>query len=238
MSQTKTLKVRVKDKHVPQLNRMARAVTRKEARQRGLARYFTGKKCPVGHVAERYTVNSTCVECAPLMKAKCYAADPVRRVRHNSAYYAANSEAVKSANAQWRAKNSEEMRAIHRRHYEANKPVYYVRTRLREKHIRQATPPWVDLSAITDVYRQAAILAEATGIPHDVDHIVPLRGKNVCGLHVHWNLRPLPASDNRSKGNSEEWTCECGVTHERDVNAARNILARGLASLEGGTRHD
>jgi hypothetical protein len=38
-------------------------VTRKEAKERGLARYFTGKPCPHGHVAERWASTSRCVEC-------------------------------------------------------------------------------------------------------------------------------------------------------------------------------
>lgn len=69
----------------------------------------------------------------------------------------------------------------------------------------RATPPWLtksDNDQIKAVYLAAAELTKNTGIPHDVDHIVPLQGKTVCGLHVAWNLRPIPASANRAKGSS------------------------------------
>ena len=39
-------------------------VTRMEAAKAGLNRYFTGKYCRNGHLAERYVLNGTCVECA------------------------------------------------------------------------------------------------------------------------------------------------------------------------------
>lgn len=66
-----------------------------------------------------------------------------------------------------------------------------------------ASPPWMtadDWGAITEIYIAARQLSEATGIPHEVDHIVPLQGKNVSGLHVAWNLRPITAAQNRAKG--------------------------------------
>lgn len=75
------------------------------------------------------------------------------------------------------------------------------RTSRRRAAKLQATPPWVDYDAIMTVYIEAAKLTIETGIPHEVDHIVPLKNKRICGLHVPWNLRVIPAEDNRRKSN-------------------------------------
>lgn len=74
----------------------------------------------------------------------------------------------------------------------------------------QATPPWLTmehLSAIRDFYTESKALEKATGIKHHVDHIVPLQGKNVCGLHVPWNLNVLTATENLVKNSHypNEW---------------------------------
>lgn len=67
-------------------------------------------------------------------------------------------------------------------------------------------PPWADLAAIAKVYAEAARLTAETGVPHHVDHEIPLKGRLVCGLHVAENLRPIPAMDNFRKGN--RFACE------------------------------
>ena len=70
----------------------------------------------------------------------------------------------------------------------------------RRRHERMATPPWADLDAIRALYREAERLTRETGEQYVVDHIVPLRGRIVSGLHVHWNMRVIHWKPNAQKG--------------------------------------
>lgn len=65
-----------------------------------------------------------------------------------------------------------------------------------------ATPEWRDKEAITAVYTERDLRSTLSGEPYHVDHIIPIQGKMVCGLHVHNNLQVLPARENLEKNNS------------------------------------
>lgn len=63
------------------------------------------------------------------------------------------------------------------------------------------TPPWANKKAIAAIYAEARRRTRETGVEHHVDHVIPLRGRTVSGLHVETNLRVVEAVINRRKHN-------------------------------------
>lgn len=110
------------------------------------------------------------------------------RVKQWCAENVARSAEIKKA---WRQRNPDADRA----YYLANKDRKYASRDAYRRRCRQAMPSWVDRGQIITIYRRA----KALGL--SVDHIVPLNGENVCGLHVPWNLQLMPLRENIAKGN-------------------------------------
>jgi uncharacterized protein YdaU (DUF1376 family) len=102
-----------------------------------------------------------------------------------------------------------QMRLAQKNHW-ATKLSRHERTAIqaaRNAQKNQATPRWLsddDRRLIIEIYSRSSIVTASTGIKHEVDHIVPIRSSVVCGLHVPWNLRILPATENRKKSNKFE----------------------------------
>ena len=183
--------------------------TRQEAKFTGAKYYFTGEPCKHGHVAPRKTKGS-CVECLKVEweKANTTRSDYFRNYNKSEAgqkakrkYHEANKENV-IARAQ--SRTDEDKRRYKKNHKINNPDMYKEMTSLRRRRFRNATPKWltdVQKMEIRLKYRLAIELSRLTGERHAVDHIVPLHGDTVCGLHVPWNLQVLTQKDNLLKYN-------------------------------------
>lgn len=173
-------------------------VSRQEALRLGLTRYFTGKPCKNGHVDERLAKSRGCLTCRvqfnkeALQRAREAGKEWVTSISRRS--YANNSEKAKQASQAWRYRNKERCKENFRKWHKANRPLCNHHASLRKARKIQATPPWVDLGEIKEIYRNCPE-------GYHVDHIMPLVHKELCGLHVPWNLQYLSASQNMSKGN-------------------------------------
>lgn len=121
--------------------------------------------------------------------------------KRNLAYYHANKTARSIKMAEWYQRNKLRV-AENVKAFRAANPGWMAKRQAgRRAMIRQAIPSWADLGKIAEIYATSAWLTETSGEPWHVDHIVPLRGKTVSGLHCEANLTILPAFDNISKSN-------------------------------------
>jgi hypothetical protein len=84
--------------------------------------------------------------------------------------------------------------------YIKNKERYYKNNSIRRGIHKKATPRWLTQEQIDSIKKMFKECPKG----YHVDHIVPLKGKRVCGLNVPWNLQYLPAYDNLVKGNTFE----------------------------------
>lgn len=170
------------------------------------------KPCKRGHV-DRYP-NGRCRTCAN-DRAKEWAQSNPDRARANWAsshsrpeakevqkrYYLANrEEKIRSAVELGRKKPAERFQ-YQRKWIEKNKHKRAMYNLSRRTAVVVATPAWVDSEKIVALYQEAQRMTVETGIRHSVDHVIPLKGKTVCGLHVHHNMEVIPYVDNCKKGN-------------------------------------
>jgi hypothetical protein len=138
---------------------------------------------------------------------ECRRAQYVRRdqpktmARAAKRYYSKREECLAQMRVRYEAIRNQKM-AYGREHYQKNKSKYLGNAAARKKHIKRATPAWFDDNhwfVVQEAYELAQRREALTGVPWDVDHIVPLRGKTVCGLHVKENIAVVPRVVNNFK---------------------------------------
>ena len=123
--------------------------------------------------------------------------------KYQKSYGAENRHVGRKSNEKWKTKpeNKKKMAKLSKdwaaRNIDKRR---YMSSRRRASKLK-ATPEWADMKKIAGVYTGAKMLEDLLGLKFHVDHIIPLQGENVCGLHIWENLQVLEASLNIKKGN-------------------------------------
>lgn len=167
--------------------------------------YYTNP-CVNGHTCGRYVKNTHCPQCQSKRKeenyehyrklwSKNHKENKDRSREREKLRWQNNREKESQRNREYRKANKEKIKERQARWRQDNKQLLaFYASKYRAMRLK-ATPPWADISSIKQFY-----LSCPKG--YHVDHIVPLRGKIVCGLHTLENLQYLTGPENLEKGNN------------------------------------
>ena len=182
-------------------------VSYKEAVEQGLSNYFTGKPCKHGHIAERRVSGRCCIVCANKCSVNWAKNNLVRAKEIKLKWNTSNKEHEAKRARMWRKNNPDVYKQMVKKWREKNAVTYkaYMNLQAVKRYTAELkrTPSWLNdgqLLEIEAIYNYCSSLRRI-GLNYHVDHIVPLRGKTVSGLHVPWNLQVMSAKNNLAKGN-------------------------------------
>jgi hypothetical protein len=165
---------------------------------------YLGTPCKNGHDGYRYSKGGGCVACVKLGSQKWHEhnKEKTKILKHEwhlknaeykrnktKEYYKNYTEKAISSIKKWKQNNPGKVSAI-----EAN----------RRANFLLRTPKWLTHEQLEQIYIKYSLAEWCSNVMHEkyhVDHIVPLQGKCVSGLHVPWNLQVIRAKENLSKGN-------------------------------------
>lgn len=192
---------------------------RAEAKALGLKTYNTGKPCKHGHLSDRYTSTAICIECVRLAGVDRYKNDRDAQYAAWRKWYEANKEVHHARSRRWQRENADRVKETAKA-WEAANPdkVRQKRKNYIARHPDRATamavasvakrakrvPQWLspdDKWMLREAYALAKLRTELFGFVWEVDHVLPLRGTLVSGLHVPTNIQVIPKALNRAKRN-------------------------------------
>lgn len=192
---------------------------RAEAKAQGLKFYRTGKLCKHGHLSDRYTSTAICVACVQLAGVDRYKNNRESQYGAWRKWYEANKDAHNERVKKWQTVNKDKTRADAKAWVAANPEKVAAKTkRYRKAHPDKVTawavasvarrakrvPKWLsddDKWMLQEAYALARQRTKMFGFVWEVDHIIPLRGATVSGLHVPTNIQVIPKAHNRAKRN-------------------------------------
>ena len=158
-------------------------------------------------------LHSLCIEChkiegrARKIKNRANSEFKAKELAYKKEYRERTVEQRAAYMAKWRDKNRQRISDYGKEYREARKDHYNFLCNKRKIDTINRTPKWLsedDFWMIESAYNMAALRTKLFGFSWHVDHIIPLRGKNVSGLHVPTNLQVVPWIDNQRKTNKFE----------------------------------
>jgi hypothetical protein len=204
-------------------------ITRKDAKNSGNKYYFTGTPCKNGHFSKRQVSTYVCHKCSLERSARWRSKNVNYHMDYNKSYYLDNKDRTKKHSTAYYSKMKETKLDVLRSRQRANSRNYIANNKeivsKRDKEWRSnnhgiqnaftakrrarklnATPVWANKELIKSTYvecEEINIINKMCGGSDVfvVDHIIPLQGKFVSGLHIESNLQIITAFDNAQKAN-------------------------------------
>ncbi len=152
----------------------------------------------------RNGLRPTCKACRRIESREYRVKNREYTLEYSREHYKNNKEAHIQRCYDWQKRNPDRVKSITKKYRDKNHGAVLSRNAKRRADKKNATPSWADIERIKGLYKLATYLSRKYGIKIHVDHIVPLNGNNVCGLHTLSNLQLLKAEDNLRKSNAWE----------------------------------
>lgn len=127
-----------------------------------------------------------------------------REKLRGASYYAKNKDDIQKKRAKYYIDNPDKKEKRNQRirdNYSGNTEYHVEKSSRRRRNIKQATPSWYDEKAMIRLRKIRNIMKKAHNVSFHLDHIVPINGKNVCGLHWHGNIQIITSCENLKKSN-------------------------------------